>query len=275
MPDRDLARLIRSARSVEESASSRGAPPWNRVAAALGAGAAFATSQGLAASATGAGQKAAGLVGKAAAFWGTTLGKVSVVVGTAALLSAPTAISLSANSKPVSSPSALESRALRATPKATRAAMGDGSERKAVNSPRADDTRAESGDASGLPTTDTSARKAAAARQPAAAQDLAAATKHTPVGDMKPPSDTLSREVDLIGSAKRALDAGDARGALSMVARYQAEFPSGVLRSEAQATRTLALCALGQASNARQAAQGLDPNSALGKRLRGGCPQSR
>jgi hypothetical protein len=61
----------------------------------------------------------------------------------------------------------------------------------------------------------------------------------------------LSDQLALVDAAHRALGSGDARGALSLTRKYQAEYPSGTFRPEAAAIRIEALVNAGRATEAR------------------------
>lgn len=85
------------------------------------------------------------------------------------------------------------------------------------------------------------------------------------------PRDTLAVEVAIVRKAKLALNEKRYKEALGLLDKYQRNFPQGTLRAEAQATRVLVLCALNKSGQARDAAQRLDGDSALGKRMKEGC----
>jgi hypothetical protein len=78
------------------------------------------------------------------------------------------------------------------------------------------------------------------------------------------PSASLPDEVRSLDAARRALSDGDARGALALIRRYEAEFGSGALLPEARVLEVKALLAVGERSRAAAAAQriiDLDPPS--------------
>jgi hypothetical protein len=88
----------------------------------------------------------------------------------------------------------------------------------------------------------------------------------------------FEHELQLLRSARRALDAGSPAQALVLLDRYAAEFPRGALRAESQATRILALCAAGRVAHAQQArSQFLEqhPGSPLAEGVRTSCARGR
>ncbi len=88
----------------------------------------------------------------------------------------------------------------------------------------------------------------------------------------------FERELQLLRSARRALDAGSPAQSLALLDRYAAEFPRGALKSECQATRILALCAAGRVASAQQARDQFleqQPRSPLAERVRTMCGSGR
>ena len=88
----------------------------------------------------------------------------------------------------------------------------------------------------------------------------------------------FERELQLLRSARRALDSGSPALALSLLDEYAADFPHGALKVECQAARILALCAAGRVSSARQARDQFlkqQPGSPLAEQLRTSCGGSR
>jgi hypothetical protein len=65
---------------------------------------------------------------------------------------------------------------------------------------------------------------------------------------------TVKDEIALIGRAHAALTAGDPSGAIALLDEHAREFPKGALGEEREATRVLALCALGRTAAAHSAA---------------------
>jgi hypothetical protein len=90
----------------------------------------------------------------------------------------------------------------------------------------------------------------------------------------KTAAQSLERELELLRSAQRAMDGGQAPKALAILRQYAAEFPEGVLREEYQAVQIMALCAAGNQASAREAAERFvrsRPGSPLSKRIRTAC----
>ena len=78
------------------------------------------------------------------------------------------------------------------------------------------------------------------------------------VAEPRPADAALSEEVALLRAARRALDGGDAAGALTLLDRYARAYPSGTMEEESLATRALTLCALGRVVAAKEAARRLE-----------------
>lgn len=84
----------------------------------------------------------------------------------------------------------------------------------------------------------------------------------------------FDRELELLRSARRALDTGSPARALALLDQYAAEFPRGTLKAECQTTRILALCAAGRVTSAQQARDEFikqQPGSPLADGLRATC----
>jgi hypothetical protein len=84
----------------------------------------------------------------------------------------------------------------------------------------------------------------------------------------------FERELQLLRSARRAVDSGSPALSLSLLDRYAAEFPQGALKPEFQTTRILALCAAGRIASAQQARDEFikqQPGSPLAEGLRATC----
>jgi hypothetical protein len=82
---------------------------------------------------------------------------------------------------------------------------------------------------------------------------------------------TLDREVALLDAARRALSAGDAHRALSLLAAQQRQFPRGALGPEARLTRVKALLMLGDRAGAEAETRRLErarPGGAHASRAR-------
>jgi hypothetical protein len=85
---------------------------------------------------------------------------------------------------------------------------------------------------------------------------------------------SIERETFLLSEAQRALQRGNARGALSWLDRYRAEFPRGALAEEALAARGVSWCSLGRADLGGQALRTFEhtyPSSPLLPRLKAAC----
>jgi hypothetical protein len=83
--------------------------------------------------------------------------------------------------------------------------------------------------------------------------------------------DGMDAELALLRTARAALHAGDAAGALDAIARYEAEFPKGSLRPEAAALAINAEIAAGRPNDARRRADAFlaqYPDSPLAPRVR-------
>jgi len=94
------------------------------------------------------------------------------------------------------------------------------------------------------------------------------------IPDPVPESPSVSAEVDLLKNAQRALSAGDATTALSLLDRHASQFPSGALVVERMAARVFALCELGRVDEARGVARAFlkaAPNSPLVPRVTASC----
>jgi hypothetical protein len=98
------------------------------------------------------------------------------------------------------------------------------------------------------------------------------------LGSSTPGGQSFERELQLLRSARRALDADSPVQALALLDRYAAEFPRGALRPEYEAARVLALCAAGRVAAARQARDQFlkeQPGSPLADGLRASCAGER
>jgi hypothetical protein len=84
----------------------------------------------------------------------------------------------------------------------------------------------------------------------------------------------LQDEAALLAEVQGALRNGQASLALGKLESYDRRFPGGVLRSEADAARVFALCAVGKADKARAAAARFVqryPNAPATARVQGAC----
>jgi len=88
------------------------------------------------------------------------------------------------------------------------------------------------------------------------------------------PGDSLAEEVNLLRSARVALDRGDGAQALRLLDAHEARFQRGTLYEERLASRVLALCVVGRIDAARTTAQELEraaPRSPHLPRVRASC----
>jgi hypothetical protein len=90
------------------------------------------------------------------------------------------------------------------------------------------------------------------------------------------PEDSLLEEARLLGEVQKALGGGRVADALSRLGEYDARFPRGSLRVEAEAARVLALCQGGSSGPGRAAAERFlkrYPGSPAASRVRQACPE--
>jgi hypothetical protein len=91
------------------------------------------------------------------------------------------------------------------------------------------------------------------------------------------PEDSLLEEARMLGEVQKALGAGQVASALSRLGEYDARFPRGSLRVEAEAARVLALCQGGSSGPGRAAAERFlkrYPASPAASRVRQACSES-
>jgi hypothetical protein len=120
--------------------------------------------------------------------------------------------------------------------------------------------------------------KVAASPVPAAAQSTEKAFEPPapppPARSRSQPGTSLSRELELVREAQRALDRGRPTETLSLLDRHRTEFPKGALTHEAQTLRILALCSAGQRELGHAAAERFlraQPDSPFARRVRSSC----
>jgi hypothetical protein len=116
----------------------------------------------------------------------------------------------------------------------------------------------------------TKPRERRAARSPALTRDASSASSGAP----SKAGAALAREVELIGEARRALEAGRPVDAEQLLARHIREFPAGQLRAERLALEARARCALGDGEAARKLDAQLAlvaPRSSLGRTVERAC----
>jgi hypothetical protein len=114
------------------------------------------------------------------------------------------------------------------------------------------------------------ARPSAPARAPSATAEARAEATPPASAD----ATSMSEEASLLQSAQRALAAGQAPKALSLLAEHERRFPSGVLAEERRVAKVLGLCALGRTEEATILARafvGRSPGSVLIPRLESSC----
>jgi hypothetical protein len=131
---------------------------------------------------------------------------------------------------------------------------------------------------------DDAVRERNVTAKPSVPMDLAAASAapgSTAVFDaitaVVPSRVSIARETELLAQVQRALQQGQAASALTLLKRYAAEFPHGMLEEEAIASRVVALCQFGRMDDAahwRAEFFRRYPNSPLGGRVRNACPTS-
>jgi hypothetical protein len=135
-----------------------------------------------------------------------------------------------------------------ADPKGTRVSPAAPPDRAALRAPR-----------------ESSARSAMATGSSSSSPQLSAALASEPA-----PGASLGGEIQELDRARGALGAGDARGALGALDRYERAFPKGALQQEALRLRVEALVAANDRAAARSLAhrfRALYPNSTYAKRL--------
>ena len=89
-----------------------------------------------------------------------------------------------------------------------------------------------------------------------------------------PRSPQLAAEIALLARANAAVNSGNGRRALELLAEYDRKFPAGALAQERAATSVLALCAAGRTREARAAADRFTrrwQRSPLSARVLGSC----
>ncbi|HTN91693.1 MAG TPA: hypothetical protein VL242_48830, partial [Sorangium sp.] len=92
----------------------------------------------------------------------------------------------------------------------------------------------------------------------------------------KPGPEGLDAEIALLRDAQQALQAGQFAQALSKLDEHASRFPRGVLSTEREASRAIALCRSGRAAPGRAIAAKLlaqSPGSPLATRVRAACGQ--
>ena len=108
--------------------------------------------------------------------------------------------------------------------------------------------------------------------KPVATHQAAPFAQTLPTVSPAPPS--IEAETSLLLAAQTSLKDGDGARALSLLDEHARRFPNGALGEERDATRVLALCATGRASEARAAGQAFlaaHPRSPAAARVRTSC----
>jgi len=122
------------------------------------------------------------------------------------------------------------------------------------------------------PAVDPRARDRATSTAPSVTNEPGAAAPEPPRSAADPTS--MSEEASLLQSAQRALSAGRAQAALSLLAEHELRFPSGALAEERRVAKVLALCSLGRTEEASILARAFvarSPRSVLIPRLETSC----
>lgn len=110
-------------------------------------------------------------------------------------------------------------------------------------------------------------------RAPAARREVISEPESKP-RPAQPESDTIKEELQLLRTARAALDRNQPAGALDALDLHRRRFPKGVLRQERITAEVLALCMLGRVEEARTSARQLAsiaPSSPHLARLRNSC----
>ncbi|WP_437932435.1 hypothetical protein WMF37_25305 [Sorangium sp. So ce291] len=118
----------------------------------------------------------------------------------------------------------------------------------------------------------------ASAAPPAADGAARKPTPRTPTAAAagKPGPEGLDAEIALLRDAQQALQAGQFAQALSKLDEHASRFPRGVLSTEREASRAIALCRSGRAAPGKAIAAKLlaqNPGSPLATRVRAACGQ--
>jgi len=122
------------------------------------------------------------------------------------------------------------------------------------------------------PVVDPRSRDRSAPVAPSVTTEPGASAPEPPRGLPDPTS--MSEEASLLQSAQRALSAGRAQVALSLLAEHELRFPSGALAEERRVAKVLALCSLGRTEEASILARAFvarAPRSVLIPRLETSC----
>jgi len=85
---------------------------------------------------------------------------------------------------------------------------------------------------------------------------------------------SIKEELELVRAAQQALNRGEPRAALALLAEHAQRFPSGVLWEDREASRVFAVCRLGNAAGARALADAFirkAPKSPFVDRVRAAC----
>jgi hypothetical protein len=96
-----------------------------------------------------------------------------------------------------------------------------------------------------------------------------------PAATVRSKQDRLAREVALLSSATKSLNAGRPAEALKVLDEHQRKFPGGLLAEERRAARAQALCSLGRVAEARSELARLAPRSPAAARAQQVCDRAR
>lgn len=112
------------------------------------------------------------------------------------------------------------------------------------------------------------------ARKPIAARVVTTTSATAPVPSLDPAPPSIEEETALLLGAHGALREGDGGRALLLLDEHARRFPSGALAEERDASRVLALCALGRTGEAKTAGKAFlasHPRSPAAARVRSSC----
>ena len=205
--------------------------------------------------------KAAGgasVLSTVAAFVGLGFGAGLVLAGAAEVALGPSAAPLATDHSAVLAPQARTSPAAAAT----RPTVPPLAESVAPATPEPQDVKRVEDDAA-LELASGKARTVGSAT-PASASASASAT----------PSPSLRAELDLMAQVQGALRDGHAARALTLIARYDLQYPNGSLTNERLAAEVFAACSIGDRARAQRAAAAFlarDSVSALAGRVKKAC----
>ncbi|AUX20796.1 hypothetical protein SOCEGT47_012700 [Sorangium cellulosum] len=275
-----------AATAVTASAASA-AGAGSAGAGAAGAGAAGAGSAGAASAGAAGATSAAVAKGTAVTLLGAPLkiGLATIVVG----LATGAAVYLPASGDPLDAPRAVAAariadptpRALRAAapssapsdesaPPAEASAPAEARASAEASAPAEASTPAEASAAPAM----GAAPRAPAPRSPAPRSPAPRSPAPAAAAAARPGAEGLDAEIALLRDAQQALQAGQFAQALAKLNEHASRYPRGVLSTEREASRAIALCRSGRAASGRTIAARLlakSPGSPLATRVRAAC----